>query len=81
MIEDIFLYKRSEKYFEKLNEGIFYIWYIHQQYIYIYIYINFFYIIVKKKNCMKNNDILKKYREEGLNFKNDHLSFTIIKAQ
>ena len=30
---------------------------------------------------MKNNDILKKYREEALNFKNDHLSFTIIKAR
>ena len=80
MIEDIFLYKRSEKYFEILNEGIFYIWYIHQQYIYIYIYKLLLYNSTKK-NCMKNNDILKKYREEALNFKNDHLSFTIIKAQ
>ena len=60
---------------------VFFIFDIFINNIYIYIYINFFYIIVKKKNCMKNNDILKKYREEALNFKNDHLSFTIIKAQ
>ena len=54
--------------------------FINNIYIYIYIYKLLLYNSTKK-NCMKNNDILKKYREEALNFKNDHLSFTIIKAQ
>ena len=60
----------------------YFLYLVYSSTIYIYIYKLLLYNSKKKiKIYMKNNDILKKYREEALNFKNDHLSFTIIKAQ